>query len=52
MAFMCQETITRSGSLARTDLVALNQSLRHNINSTRDYQRPIELTAERLRTQR
>jgi len=45
MAFMCQETITRSGSLARTDLVALN-------HSTRDYQRPIELTAERLRTQR
>lgn len=52
MAFLCQETITRSGGLWRTDLAALNQSLRRNINSTRNYRRPIELTAERFRTQR
>jgi hypothetical protein len=52
MAFLCQEAITRSGGLRRTDLAALNQSLRRNINSARGYQRPIELTAERLGTQR
>jgi Domain of unknown function (DUF6933) len=52
MAFLCQETITRSGGLWRTDLVALNRALRRNINSTRQYQRPIELTVGRLRAER
>ena len=48
MAVLCEQTITRSGGLSRTDLDTLNRSLRRNINSARDYQRPIELTVERL----
>lgn len=48
MAFLCQHTIAESGGLMATDLVALNRSLRRNINSARGYQRPIELTARRL----
>jgi hypothetical protein len=51
MAFLCQNAITRSGGLSRTDLAALNQSLRRNITSARSYQRPIELTAARLAAQ-
>ena len=51
MAFRCQNAISRSGGLSRTDLAALNQSLRRNINSARSYQRPIELTAARLAAQ-
>jgi hypothetical protein len=38
---LCQETITRSSGPTRTDLAALNRSLWRNINSTRNYQRPI-----------
>jgi hypothetical protein len=49
MAFRCQNAIAGSGGLMRTDLVALNRSLRRNINSARDYQPPIELTARRLK---
>jgi hypothetical protein len=48
MAFMCETVTTRSGGLATTDIADLNQSLRRNINSARDYQPPIELTARRL----
>jgi len=48
MAFMCETVTTRSGGLAGTDIADLNQALRRNINSTRDYQPPIELTAQRL----
>ena len=48
MAVLCEQTITRSRGLSRTDLDKLNRSLRRNINSARDYQRPIELTAGRL----
>ena len=48
MAFLCQETITGSGGLSCTDLVALNRSLRRNINSSRGYQRLIELILQRL----
>jgi hypothetical protein len=51
MAFLCQNAISRSGGLSRTDLAALNQSLRRNINSARSYQRPIDLTAARLAAQ-
>jgi uncharacterized protein DUF6933 len=43
MAFLCEITIGDSGGLARTDLPALNHSLRRNINSARGYQRPIDL---------
>ena len=45
MAFLCEHAIGRSGGLARTDLAALNQSLRRNINSARSYRPPIELAA-------
>ncbi len=51
MAFLCENAISESGGLSRTDLAALNQSLRRNINSSRDYRPPIELTAERLAAQ-
>ena len=47
MAFQCETAISRSGGLARTDLAALNRSLRRNINSARSYQRPIDLAIER-----
>ena len=52
MAFHCEVAITDSGGLARTDLAALNQSLRRNINSARRYQLPIELTVKRLGPER
>jgi hypothetical protein len=52
MAFLCETAITDCGGLRRTDLAAPNQSLRRNINSTRSYQRPIDLTIERLGTGR
>ena len=45
MAFLCRTTIGDSGGLARTDLAALNQALRRNINSARSHQRPIDLAA-------
>ena len=48
MAYMCEVTLADSGSLRHTDLVALNRSLRRNINSTRNYERPIDLTIARL----
>jgi hypothetical protein len=48
MAFLCQHTVAESSGLAGTDLAALNRALRHNINSARGYQRPIDLTAQRL----
>ena len=49
MAFMCETMTDRSGGLVDTDIGGLNQKLRRNINSARDYQRPIELAAQRLR---
>jgi len=52
MAFMCEVSTDRSGGLATTDLADLNQALRRNINSARSYQPPIELTAQRLSTER
>jgi hypothetical protein len=50
MALRCEYTIAEAGGLAHTDIPALNRSLRRNINSTRGYQRPIDLTANRLTT--
>ena len=52
MAFMCETVTSRSGGLATTDIADLNHALRRNINSARDYQPPIELTAQRLRARR
>lgn len=43
MTVLCETAISGSGGLARTDLGALNRSLRRNINSTRGYRPPIEL---------
>jgi hypothetical protein len=51
MAHMCEVAIADSGSLRQTDLVALNRSLRRNINSARNYERPIDLTLGRLEGQ-
>jgi hypothetical protein len=51
MAYMCEVVIAESGSLRHTDLVALNRSLRRNINSARNYERPIDLTIARLKDQ-
>ena len=48
MAFLCEIAIAESGGLRYTDLAALNQSLRRNINSARGYRPPIELAFERL----
>jgi len=52
MAFTCEVAIADSGSLRRTDLVALNRSLRRNINSARHYERPIDLTIGVSKTSR
>jgi len=37
MAFLCENAISKSGGLSRTDLAALNRSLRRHINSARSY---------------
>lgn len=51
MAFQCEIAIGDSGGLTRTDLATLNHSLHRNINSTRSYQRPIDLATQRLTRQ-
>jgi hypothetical protein len=51
MALMCEHTINKSGGLLYTDLVALNRSLHRNIHSARNYERPIDVTMERLGAQ-
>jgi hypothetical protein len=51
MVFQCEIAIGDSGGLTRTDLAILNHSLRRNINSTRSYQRPIDLGTQRLSRQ-
>jgi hypothetical protein len=48
MAFICEDTIRRSGGLSRTNISRLNRALRRNINSARAYERPIDLTLQRL----
>jgi len=48
MTFLCRHAIDQAGSLAATDIAGLNQWLRRNINSSRGYQRPIDLAAARL----
>ena len=48
MAYLCEDAVARAGSLASTDVPSLNRHLRRNINSTRDYQRPIDLVLERI----
>lgn len=48
MAYLCKDAVARDGSLASTDVSSLNRHLRRNINSARDYQRPIDLVLERI----
>jgi hypothetical protein len=48
MAFLAEVEVGQSGGLASLDDRALNRRLRRNINSARDYQRPIDLVRERL----
>jgi hypothetical protein len=52
MAYLCENTITGSGGLRRTDLAALNRSLQRNIDSACGCQPPIELTAGGLGIER
>jgi hypothetical protein len=47
MSQLCGHAIAASGGLARTNLSALNRSLRRNINSARGYQRPIDMASAR-----
>lgn len=47
MAFHCEGAVAKAGSLSTLDVPALNHDLRRNINSTRDYERPIDLVAAR-----
>lgn len=48
MAFLAEVSVDQSGGLASLDNRALNCRLRRNINSARDYRRPIDLVRERL----
>jgi hypothetical protein len=48
MAFFAEVAVAQSGGLAPLDNRELNSQLRRNINSARDYQRPIDLVRERL----
>jgi hypothetical protein len=48
MAFLVEVAVGQSGGLASLDVRALNRRLRRNINSARDYRRPIDLVRERL----
>jgi hypothetical protein len=50
MAFSCEHAIDLAGGLANADISAINQRLRRNILSARDYQKPIELTMRRVET--
>jgi Domain of unknown function (DUF6933) len=47
MALHCKYAVADYGSLQYTDIGALNQSLRRNINSARGYRPPIELATGR-----
>lgn len=48
MAYLCEDAVARAISLANTDVPSLNRLLRRNINSARDYQRPINLVLKRI----
>ena len=48
MAFLAEVAVDQSGGLVSLDNRVLNRQLRRNINSARDYQRPIDLARERL----
>lgn len=48
MAHYGEAIIYRSGGLAAADLADVNQALRRNIQSARDYRQPIEWVTESL----
>ena len=48
MAYLCEDAFARAGILASTDVRSVNRHLRRNINSARDYQRPIDLVRKRI----
>jgi hypothetical protein len=48
MAYVCEDAFARAGSLANTEVRSLNRHLRRNINSARDYERPIDLVLDRI----
>ena len=50
MAFYASSYIDHDGGLEHTNFETLNRSLRRNINSARNYERPIDLTRNRLGT--
>lgn len=52
MAYLWQAAVARDGGLNKADLAAVNRALRRNINSSRGYQRPIDLTVDRLNARR
>lgn len=47
MAFQCEVSLADAGSLAWVDVASLNQGLHRNINSARNYERPIDLAIAR-----
>jgi hypothetical protein len=52
MAVLCEHEIARFGGVQKTDLADLNRALRRNINSARGYQRPADLAARHVPSQR
>jgi len=52
LALVCQQAAADAGGLARLDLPALHYRLQRNITSARDYVRPIDLLADRLKRPR
>ena len=51
MAFLCEVAVADAGSLTRVDVRALNHRLHRNINSARNYKRPIVVVMERTARQ-
>lgn len=47
MAFLCEVAVSDARSLARVDIRSLNYRLHRNINSARDYTKPINLVIAR-----
>lgn len=45
MALLCEYEVRDSGGIQAVDLAGLNRALRRNINSTRGYERPVDLAA-------
>ena len=48
MSYLCEAAVQHTGSLEKTNIAALNHSLRRNMNSSRNYERPIDLTIARV----